>query len=150
MEALLAFGVNWKLLVIQTVNFSLLLLILYRYLYKPLFAILEERQKKIFQGLTDAKAATEERAEIEHEKDGILRSAREDGGKIVENLRKQGIEEERRMLREAQEKSASLLADSRKRAEEEKAYILRESEKEVAKMAILAAERILRSNSKTA
>lgn len=150
MEALLAFGVNWKLLVIQAVNFSLLLVILYRYLYKPLFKILDERQQKIAAGIKDAEDARNEKTRIEASKDGILLSAREDGGKIVETLRKQGIEEERRLLREAQEKSAVLLDESRKKAEEERAYILRESEKEVAKMAVLAAEKILRTNSTAA
>ena len=150
MEALLAFGVNWKLLAIQAVNFSLLLLILYRYLYKPLFAILDQRQKKIAQGIKDAKDAEEEKGRIEEGKNEILRSAREDGGKIVDGLRKQAIEEERRILREAQEKSVALLDDNRKKAEEEREYILRESEKDIARMAVLAAEKILRGSVKEA
>jgi F-type H+-transporting ATPase subunit b len=122
----------------------LLLFILYRYLYTPLFKILDKRQAELAKGLNDAEAATKERAELEASKTSILQSAREDGGKIVEDLRKQGIEEERRLLREAQERSIALLEESRKKAEDERAYILRESDKDVARMAVLAAEKILR------
>ncbi len=149
MEALLAFGVNWKLLLIQAVNFSVLLVILYRYLYKPIFALLEKRQAEIAKGLTDAEAATKERAQIEEQRGGILLAAREEGGKIVEGLRKEGIESERKMLREAQEKTAAMLAEARTDATEERAYILRESEKELARIAVLAAEKILRSGHQT-
>jgi F-type H+-transporting ATPase subunit b len=143
MDVLSAFGVNWKLLVVQAVNFSLVLLILWRFLYRPLFAMLEKRQKAIAKGLEDAKAAESARAEITAQKDGILLSAREEGGKIVEGLRKEGTEAERKTLREAQEKSAAILAESRNKAEEERVHILRESEKEVAKMAVLAAEKVM-------
>jgi F-type H+-transporting ATPase subunit b len=150
MEIFHAFGIEWKLLVIQMINFAIVLFVLHRYAYKPIMAILMKREKEITEGVKAAASAKATEQAIKGEKEGILRSAREDGGKIIENLRKQGIEEERRLLREAQEKSGVLLEDSRKKAEEERAYILRESEKEVAKMAVLAAEKILRTNGTTA
>ena len=145
MDALLAFGINWKLLLIQMVNFGLLLAILYRYLYKPLFAMLDKRQAEIAKGLKDAEASSKEREEIASSKADILQSAREEGGKIVDELRKEGSVEERKLIKDAQEKSQSLIAEAKQKAEEEKAYILRESEKEVAKMAVLAAEKVLRT-----
>ena len=132
------------------INFAIALFVLYRYAYKPIMAMLAKRETEIKEGVEAAAAAKASEIAIKGEKEGILRGAREDGGKIVESLRKEGIEEERRILREAQEKSTVLLDDSRKKAEEERAYILRESEKEVAKMAILAAEKILRNSAKTA
>ena len=150
MDALLAFGINWKLLLIQAVNFTLLMAILYRYLYKPVFAMLEKRQHEIAKGIADAKAATAEKDEIANAKEGLIRSAREEGGKIVDELRKVGIEEERKLLRESQEKSAAMLAEAKIRANDEREHILRESEKEVARMAILAAEKILRGKAEPA
>lgn len=146
MDALTAFGVNWKLLVIQGVNFGLLLALLYRYLYKPLFAMLEKRQQAIADGLRDAELAKSEMTRVGAETQVLLRKAREDGGKLVDTLHKQGIEEERRIIREAQEKSAALLSEAQILAKEEQAHMLRESEKEIAKMAILGAEKILRAS----
>ncbi len=150
MEILHAFGIEWKLLAIQFINFGIALFVLHRYAYKPIMEMLEKRSKEIKEGVEAAEAAKRAEEEIKGERDGIIRSAREEGGRIVESLRKEGIEEERRLLREAQEKSTALLSDSKRLAEEEKAHILRESEKEVAKMAILAAEKILRAEAKGA
>lgn len=146
MDALIAFGVNWKLLLIQVVNFSLLLLVLYKFLYKPLFAMLEKRQGIIAKGLADADSAIKEKERITSETEGILRLAREEGGKIVDTLHKRGVEEERKLVRDANEKSTALLSAAKSKANEEREHILRESEKEIARMAILAAEKILRSN----
>lgn len=146
MDALAAFGVNWKLLLIQGVNFGLLLALLYRYLYKPMFALLAKRQAIITEGLADAQTAKEEKARIALESEQILRAAREEGGKLVETLHKQGLEEERKLIRDAQEKSTLLLAEAKQKANEERAHILRETEGEIARMALLAAEKILRAN----
>ncbi len=87
-----------------------------------------------------------EKERIVGETEGILRSAREEGGKIVDTLHKRGVEEERKLVRDANEKSNALLAAAKLKANEEREHILRESEGEVARMAILAAENILRNN----
>ena len=46
-EIIRVFGINWKLLAIQAVNFGLLLILLHRFLYKPLLKVIEERQMHI-------------------------------------------------------------------------------------------------------
>lgn len=143
MEALLAFGVNWKLLLIQGVNFGLLLFLLHRYLYKPLFALLEKRQNVIERGLHDAEEAKRERQKTEDERESILQASREEGGKIAETLRKQALEHERGVIHDAQEKSHQILEEAMKKAADEREFILRESEKDIARMAILSAEKIL-------
>lgn len=145
MEALLAFGVNWKLLLIQGLNFGLLLLVLYKFLYKPLFALVDKRQRVIEKGLKDAEEAGHEKEKVLKEKDSILATAREEGGKIADGIRKQAMASERTTLREAQEKGAGLIAEARAKADAEREHILRESEKEIARMAVLAAEKILKN-----
>ena len=146
MEILNAFGIDWKLITIQGLNFVVVLFVLYRYAYTPVLAILEKRKKIIEDGLRDAAAAKVVKQEMEAERTRTLRDAREEGGKLVETLRKQGVEEERMILRNAQEKSATLLAAAEKRTAEERAHMLQEAEREIAKLAILGAENILREN----
>lgn len=146
MDALLAFGVNWKLLLIQGLNFGLLLLILYRFLYKPLFALLDKRQLAIEKGLKDAEAAAHEKEKVLAEKGAILASAREEGGRVADGIRKQATEAQIETFRGAQEKSMNIITEARARADAEREHLLRESEKEIARMAVLAAEKILRGS----
>jgi F-type H+-transporting ATPase subunit b len=146
MEILEVFGIHWKLLAAQAINFAIAMFVLYRFVYKPVFAMLEKRQEVIKRGLSDAEEAAKKKEAVEKEKGEILASARQEGGKIVEELRRQAVESEREVLRAAQEKSRGILGDAELRAKEEREHMLRESEKDVAKMAVLAAEKILRSN----
>jgi ATP synthase F0 subunit b len=146
MEILHVFGIHWKLLLAQVVNFSIALFVLHRYVYKPIFAILAERQAKLAKGLKDAEEAQSERARTEEERVAVLRVAREEAGKLVDEMHKHGVEEERKIIKEATEKSTALLAEAELRAKEEQAHLLRESEKEIAKMALLSAEKILRAS----
>lgn len=147
MDALLAFGVNWKLLLIQGLNFGLLLFVLHKFLYKPLFALLDKRQLAIKKGLKDAEAAAHEKEKVLAEKDSILASAREEGGKVADGIRKQAAEVEKETIRGAQEKSMNIVAEARAKADAEREHLLRESEKEIARMAVLGAEKVLRNQS---
>jgi F-type H+-transporting ATPase subunit b len=53
-EFLDQFGIDWKLLLSQLVNFSLILIILRAFVYKPLLRVLKERKEKIEEGLAKA------------------------------------------------------------------------------------------------
>ena len=50
-----ALGINLKLFIAQLINFAVILLVLWRFAYKPLLAIMKERQKKIEDSLDNAK-----------------------------------------------------------------------------------------------
>ena len=60
MELLQKLGIDWRLLIAQLVNFSILVIILYKLLYKPVLKVLNDRKEKIEQGLKDAKSLGEE------------------------------------------------------------------------------------------
>src|SRR5688572_28351867 len=67
-------SVDWSLAV-QMVNFLALLAILYRFLYKPLLAKMEERSVAIKNALEAADAARAEAARQQEENAGRLRAA---------------------------------------------------------------------------
>ncbi len=54
MEILNQFGINPMLLAAQVVNFFILLLILKKFMYKPLLKVLDERKQKIAESLKNA------------------------------------------------------------------------------------------------
>jgi len=62
------FGLDWKLLIIQAVNFGVLLLVLWYFLYKPVLKMLDERRGKIQKGVEDAENAEIRLTEIEGER----------------------------------------------------------------------------------
>ena len=48
------FGVDWPHLIAQIISFSIVCAVLYRFAYRPILAMLEERREQIAQGLANA------------------------------------------------------------------------------------------------
>jgi len=146
MDAILhAFGVNWKLLFIQILNIGILLFLFQRYVYPPLFRIMEERQRKIEEGLRGAEEVSREKEKIQKEKDTILASARKEGDTIVKDIRTRVSVEGTQLIREAEARAQKIVADGEKLGTQRKEEIVNESREELARVAVKAAEAILRS-----
>ncbi len=138
------FGINGKLLLIQVVNFGLLLFVLHRYLYKPVLAMVDVRRIKIENAVRDAEKAEAELGEAEAEKARILREATLKGDELIDLAKKHATEEEYVMMKDAHRKVVHLLGEAERRTEREHQEMIEKSEREVARMAILATEKILR------
>ena len=142
-EIIKVFGVNWKLLVVQIANFGILLLVLYRFLYRPLLRFIEGRREKIVRGLTDAAEAATQLKEIESERTNITRNSLVEGERIVREAKQRARSEEKTILEEARGRSVRIVAEAEKSAGDEKTKIVREAKEEIARMAVLGAEKIL-------
>lgn len=144
-EILGVFGIDWKLLLIQAVNFGVLLLILWRFLYRPVVSMIEERKAKIEQGVADAEVAKQERRKIEEEKAALISAATKEGETLLTTARAKSEVLERELLENARTKSDALLEEAERKALELKRKTLEESKEEVARAAVLSAEKILQT-----
>ncbi len=138
------FGIDWRLLLIQAANFGLLLVALWYLLYRPVVRIIEERRQKIAQGVADANAATQRLSEVERSKSDILTKATRDAEDLVVSSKKRSELKEKQLLAEAEAKGARVLSDAGKRAEEERGRVMKEAQTEIARLAILAAEKVIK------
>jgi len=143
-QIITVFGINWKLLLIQGVNFGLLLFVLHRYLYKPVLAMVDTRRIKIERAIKDAEQAEEELGLAEAEKAHILREATQKGDEIINAAKKHAEGEEHVIMKDAHRKAVHLLNEAERRAEREHEEMIAKAEREVARMAVLAAEKVLR------
>lgn len=145
MESLIhAFGIDLKLITIQVINFVVLAAALTYFLYKPILRILEEREEKIKQGVSDAEAAKKAKEQAEDERKGILTEAHKASAEVAQRAEQHAKEsaaaiaaaadqEAAHKLKLAEEKAAALQEEARKK-----------SEAEIAKLAVLAAEKVLK------
>jgi F-type H+-transporting ATPase subunit b len=144
MEAIFTtFGIEWKLLLIQGVNFGILLFGLWYFLYAPVLKMLEERRSKVTQGVVDAKRAQEKLAEIEQTRVATLSEAGREADSILSQAASRGVAKEREMLAQAQTAAANLVKEAEAQALEAKARAVSESKEEVAKLIVLGMEKML-------
>jgi len=143
-ELFAAFGLNWKLLLIQALNFSILLLVLWRFLYIPVLKMIEERRERIADGIQKAEAADRKLMDADTEGKGIVASASKDAEGIVAGARSRAESQADEITEKAQERADQMIADASMRAEEARRQALAAGEKEIARAAMLAAEKILK------
>lgn len=146
MEQLLsAFGINGKLLLAQLINFGVLFVGLSYLLYKPVMKVLDERTKKIELGVHAAEEAMQKASRADEEASTVVKGAETEAEEIVSGARETALAERTRIIKEAEARASSVEKDAEARAAEDSARMLRESEKEIARLSILAAEKVLRT-----
>jgi F-type H+-transporting ATPase subunit b len=139
-----AFGINGKLLIAQLINFGVLFVGLSYLLYKPVMKTLDTRREKVAQGVLDADAAAMKLATAAEEAGAMVKTASTEAEGIVSSARDAATAEKARIVKEAETRAAAIAADAEARSKEAAAKTLRDSEKEIARLAVLAAEKVLR------
>lgn len=143
MEIAAVFGLNWKLLLIQAVNFGIVLFLLQRFLYKPILRIIDERRLKIQKGLSDAEQAAARLAAAEKESKAAIAEAAAHSRQMVERAEASAKAKEAEILKEAAVKVRRQEEEALREAELLKQQTIEESREEIARLAVLAAEKVL-------
>ena len=84
------FGWNPTLFFSQIISFLVVAFLLNKFAYKPILDILEDRRRRIDQGLKDADKSKQELASAEEQRRKILGDAGAQANKIIEEARKVG------------------------------------------------------------
>ncbi len=139
-----AFGLDWRLLVIQAVNFVVLLGGLTYFLYTPVMNMIAKRREMVAEGVRSAQEADRVLADSKTQGEGIVGNAAREAETLVANARARADEKGQELVRDAERKAHAVMQDAAARADEAKRQALMESEKEITRAAVLAAEKILR------
>lgn len=136
-------------MVIQIVNFGVLLVALRYFVYGPVMDMLEKRRKAIEKGVKDAEHAAEKLKAADGEGKAIVTQATRDADDIIARSKSRAEEVGQTIARNVEEKAASALKDAEMRAKEIKEQALQESKAEIAQAAMLVAEKLLRGEKVT-
>lgn len=133
-----------KSLIVQGINFLILLVLLQRLLYKPFVAKMEERTLAIQQSLQEAQAARAEAARQQEENEARLRAAHAEAAAIRERALKDAQDEASRQIASAQAQSRKLVDDTKAQLDAEVRRARDELRREVADLATGVAETLVR------
>ena len=135
-----------KSLIIQAVNFIILLVLLTKLLYKPLMKKMDERTQAIQKSLDEAQAA---RAAAQKERDDFaakIQAAHGEAQAIRAEALKEAGEEQRRLVDAAKAEAARLVADARQELEQDVRRARQELRQEVADLAIAVSEQLIKKS----
>ncbi len=140
MEAL---GFHWPSLIAYLLNFTILLIVLTKFAYKPILKIIDERSSNIKDSLELADKVREESAQQQAQLDDQLVEARKQGQSIIEDARsaaeKLSDQEREKSKKEAEE----FLVKAKNDIERERDSAMDELRSNFGGLAVSAAEQII-------
>src|SRR6266567_3206395 len=107
------FGWNWRLFLSQVVSFVIVALLLRRFAYKPVLAILEERRQRIAEGLLNAEKIKQQLAEAEQRYQESLAKGNTEAQKMIDEARASSAVIAERKQQEAITAAEQILAKAR-------------------------------------
>jgi F-type H+-transporting ATPase subunit b len=140
MEAL---GINVGLLIVQLIAFTIVMLTLNAWVYKPMLDMMETRKKKIAQGLEDARVAADARANAEKDAAKIVADAQAEASKVVREATERAEVAAKDVRTSAEAESAKAREAAMAEAELERGRILGDLRGQVAALAIAAANKLV-------
>lgn len=143
MEILELFGVDWKLMIAQLLNFAIVVFVLWKFAIKPLMNTMEARNNEIEQGLSDAKAAAAKLEDAEQNIKEKLLATKSEAAEILENARKQSDANRIASVEKTKKEVEALIVRAKEQIQNEKSAMVSEVKGEVADVVVVALQKIL-------
>jgi F-type H+-transporting ATPase subunit b len=130
------FGWNPWLFLSQVISFIIVALLLRRFAYKPILAVLEERRRKIEEGQLNAEKIKKELAEAEKRYAEILAKANADAQKMIDEARESSAHLAERKQQEAIAAAEQIMAKAREAAALERERTMAELKRQLGRLVV--------------
>jgi F-type H+-transporting ATPase subunit b len=130
------FGVDWSHLIAQTISFCIVAALLYRFAYHPVLAMLEERRKRIKDGLAAAEKNKADLAETQAQRAQVIAEANEQANRLIDEARNSAARIRDQKVQEAVAAAEQIAANARQEAAREHDRMLAELKREVGRLVV--------------
>jgi len=137
MEGLLAtFGVDWPHLLAQIISFCIVCLVLYRFAYRPVLAMLEVRRQQIALGVANAEKIAAELAQTEAQRRHVMTRANDQANTLIAEARLAAAAVRERETQKAVAAAQEIMIKAREAAAREHDRMLAELKREVGRLVV--------------
>jgi F-type H+-transporting ATPase subunit b len=130
------FGWNPWLFLSQVISFVIVALLLRRFAYKPILGVLEERRRRIEEGLLNAEKIKKELAEAEKRYQEILAKANADAQKMIDEARESSAHLAESKEQEAIAAAEQIMAKAREASALEHERTMAELKRELGRLVV--------------
>lgn len=139
-------GIQPIQLLAQAFNFLLLLFILKKYLYKPILKILEERKKKIEDGLEYSEKMKKELEKSEKTKQDIVSQTKEEAQKLLTEAKKNVKKQQAQILEETEIQAKVLLDKAKKDIDVQRNEMEKDIHEQAVEIALRIVEKVIKES----
>ena len=135
-DLLQTLGIQWTKLIPQLFNFGIVLFVLWKWAYKPVFAMLDARHQKIAESVVNADKIKAELAKTEAARRDILTQAGDQANKLIEEARAAAARVREQETQKAITAAEQIMIRAREAAVQDHDRMLRELKREVGRLVV--------------
>lgn len=132
------FGVDWQHLGAQIISFSIVCAILYKFAYRRILAMLEQRRQQIALGIANAEKIKAELDKTESQRLEVMAQAHVQGSKFIEEARVAAARVEQEEIKKAVAAAEQILVKAHEAAAQDHDRMLAELKREVGNLVVQA------------
>jgi F-type H+-transporting ATPase subunit b len=136
------FSVDLPHFIAQCISFLIVAFVLHRYAYKPVLTMLEERKKRIKEGLDNAEQIKQELANTQTRTQEIMVQAGQQAAKMIEEARAAAAKVQEQETQKAIAVAQSIVDKARQAAQAEHAKMLADLRREVGRLVVDATVKV--------
>ncbi len=137
------FQVDWPMLFAQILNFGIVVTVLYLFAFKPVLKTIDDRQKKIADGLQYAEEMKIKLTDAERQHTETLRVATQEAQRILEEAKTNATRMQEAQRQEAVNQAETIIVKARETTEREREQVLAEVRQEVARLVVDTSAKVL-------
>jgi F-type H+-transporting ATPase subunit b len=130
------FGVDWSHLIAQIISFCIVCVVLYRFAYRPVLKMLEDRRQQIALGLTNAEKIKAELARTEALRQEVMMQANSKATRLIEEGHTAAAHVREQETQKAIAAAEQIIVKSREAAAQDYARMLAELKREVGRLVV--------------
>jgi F-type H+-transporting ATPase subunit b len=129
-------GLDWRILIAQTISFSFVFFVLWRFAYGPIFNMLQARREKIAEALANAEKIKGDVARTAAERQKILADAGDQASKLMDEARQAAARVREQETQKAIAAAEQIMTKAREAAAQERVQMLAQLKREVGRLVV--------------
>src|SRR5580698_107694 len=129
-------GIQLQILLAQTISFSIVFFVLWKFAYGPIFNMLAARKQKIADALANAEKIKADVARTEAERQKTLADAGEQANKLIADAREAAARVREQETQKAIAAAEQIVAKAREAAAQERTQMLAQLKREVGRLVV--------------
>jgi F-type H+-transporting ATPase subunit b len=130
------FGVDWPHLIAQIISFGIVCVLLQRFAYRPVLAMLEKRRQEITEGLANAEKIKAELARTEAQRQEVMTQANAQANQLIAEAQAAAARVQERETQKAIAAAEQIIAKAREAAAQDHMRMLAELKREVGSLVV--------------
>ena len=144
-ELIKTFHIDWKLLIAQMVNFTIVMAVLYYFGLNPLMKLMAKRSKKIEDGIKNAEIIEENLKKSEKQKQQAINQGRKKAQEIIIEAEKKTDQIRQEKIDKTKKEAEKIVTEAKMEIASERKKMIKEVKTELGELVLLASSKVAKA-----